>query len=119
MKVYRDSLLKCNNPGGHYYWEGGQPNLYIYDIIYIYIYICKYYISWKGMSRDGLSCSSWCNPAIDVNPVKSDNKLFCKSCQSVVYRQHLVSVVKETVQTRLFSCIWEYFKKKLYIYINN
>ena len=27
--LVRDSLLKMfHNPGGHYYWEGGQPNLY-------------------------------------------------------------------------------------------
>ena len=31
MKVYRDSLIKCNNPGGDSYWEGGQPKIYGYN----------------------------------------------------------------------------------------
>lgn len=49
--------------------------------IYIHIYHLEIYtnISWKGMSRDGLSSSSWCNPTIDLSPGKSDKKLYCKT----------------------------------------
>lgn len=37
VKIDRCSLLKRENPGGDFHWEGGIP--YIYILIYIYIYI--------------------------------------------------------------------------------
>ena len=30
---------QCNDPGGHYYWDGGTPNVHESKIIYIYMYI--------------------------------------------------------------------------------
>ena len=48
MKDCRDLLLNMwKYPGGHCYWKGEQPKVYIHVYIYMYIYIYVYiYICW-------------------------------------------------------------------------
>ncbi len=64
MKVYRDPLQKCNNPGGDCYWEGGQPKIDLFTLQYHFpllpwIYSVVTYIhQWSSIHVSRSTCGN-------------------------------------------------------------